>query len=82
MRRSPWLTILGFGLVFLGFTAIFLNLVGIRYAFLTWLDAPGRTFGFALRLLLIIVGFVLLAIAQTDWDKERREIENGTDLLQ
>ena len=80
MRRNPWLTILGFAFVFLGFTAIFLNLVGIRYAFLTWLDAPGRLFGFTVRLGLILAGFVLLAVAQTDWDRERREIEEAGEL--
>ena len=78
MRRNPWLTILGFGFVFLGFTAIFLNLVGIRYAFLTWLDEGSRLVGFTIRLGIIIVGFVMLAIAQTDWERERREIEDPT----
>ena len=59
--------ILGFVLIILGFLSLVLMLVGVQLSFLTWIDAAGRLGGFLLRLLMIISGFVIIALTQTDW---------------
>lgn len=54
----------------IGFLALVLSVVGVQLSFLTWLDAPGRLFGFVGRLVMIIVGFVMVYLARTDFSQE------------
>ncbi len=63
-------SLLGFILTALGFLSIVLSLVGIQFAFLTWLDSIGRLFGFVIKLIMIIIGILLLHIAQSDFRGE------------
>ena len=60
------LTIIGFLFLMIGFSAICLMLMGIQYSFLTWLDAPGRLFGFVGRLVIVIIGFLMVAVARME----------------
>ena len=64
---------LGFGLIAIGFLSLILSLVGLQFAFLTWMDAPGRLFGLMLRLVVIMAGFMILVLARTDFRAESRE---------
>jgi len=66
-------TLVGFVLAGLGFLALVLSLVGVQFSFLTWIDKPGRLFGFVMRLLMILVGIVLIYLAQTDFSGENGE---------
>lgn len=66
-------TLIGFILFIIGFVSLVLSMIGLQLAFLTWLDAPGRLFGFVARLVMIIGGIVLVALAQIDWERERAE---------
>ncbi|MCB9082178.1 MAG: hypothetical protein H6555_10750 [Lewinellaceae bacterium] len=70
IKQKGWLTLVGFLLVVTGFLALVLSLVGLQLSFLTWIDAPGRLFGFVMRLLFILVGFVLVYLAQTNFSGE------------
>jgi len=65
-------TLVGFVLVIIGFMSLILNMVGIKFAFLLWVDALGATTGFVIRLAMIIIGFVVIYIAQTDFRGEGR----------
>ena len=65
--------ILGFSLLVFGFTAIILQMVGVHWYFLSWLELGGRLFAFVAKVLMVLVGMVLFIIARTDWDRERRE---------
>lgn len=67
-KNKSILTLVGFLLIALGFMAIILSLVGLRFSFLAWLDAPGALFGFVIRLLMIVTGFILVYFAQTDFE--------------
>ena len=66
MKKTIWVTV-GFLLFIIGFTALILSIVGVRLTYLTWLDAPGRLFGFLMRLLMIIGGVVIVYLSVTDW---------------
>jgi uncharacterized Tic20 family protein len=59
--------ILGFVLIIIGMLSLILMVVGVQLSFLTWIDALGRLGGFLIRLLMIIGGFVIITLSQTDW---------------
>ncbi len=66
-KNNAWLTLVGFLLAGTGLLALFLSLVGVQLSFLVWIDRPGPLFGFVTRLVMIIVGFILIYLAQTDF---------------
>lgn len=72
MKKALWLTT-GFLLFILGFSALVLSVVGIRYAFLQWLDAPGGLFGMIAKILMIVAGIVIVYLTSTDWRAEEEE---------
>jgi len=63
-------TILGFLLFIVGGLALVLSLIGVQLSYLTWIDAPGRLFGFVLRLLMILAGIVIVVLARTNWRED------------
>jgi len=68
-NKGLW-TLIGFILVCLGFLALVLSIVGVKLAFLLWIDRPGALFGFLMRILMILFGFVLVYLAQTNYEGE------------
>jgi membrane protein insertase Oxa1/YidC/SpoIIIJ len=70
MKNKGLLTLLGFILVIIGFLALVLSIVGVKFSFLLWIDRPGPLFGFLVRILMIITGFVLVYLAQTNYRGE------------
>jgi hypothetical protein len=73
MKNKGLWTLLGFLLIIFGFTAIILQLVGTQWAFLNFLERPGRLFAFVAKIIMVIAGFVTIVLARTDWEQERRE---------
>jgi uncharacterized Tic20 family protein len=67
MATKSVYAILGFVLIIIGMLSLILMLVGVQLSFLTWIDAFGRLGGFVIRLLMIIGGFVIITLSQTDW---------------
>lgn len=72
--KTLWIA-LGLFLIVAGITALALQLVGAQWAFLQFLETPGRLFSFVAKLLMVMAGFILLVVANTDWERERRESE-------
>jgi len=68
-------TFIGFLLFLYGFIALILSIIGARLTFLAWIDDLGRMPAFLIKISMIVLGVVLVALAQTDWEKERKEIE-------
>lgn len=73
-NKGRWM-LLGFTLVVFGITALVLQLVGAQWAFLQFLEMPGRLFSFVIKILMVLAGFIIVALANTDWERERRESE-------
>jgi len=69
MSRAIYTTI-GFLFFTIGLMALVLSLVGVQLSFLTWIDKPGRLFGFIIRILMILAGVVIVVLARTDWREE------------
>lgn len=65
--------LLGFLLVVFGITALVLQLVGVQWVFLKFLEIPGRLFAFVAKLLMVMAGFIVVVLANTDWKQEREE---------
>lgn len=69
-KNAEWLSLVGFLLVTFGVAALALSLIGLRFTFLTWIDAGGHQLGFIIRLLMVVVGFVLVFLAKSDFRGE------------
>ena len=65
-KGNNWLMVLGFLMAGTGILALVLSLIGIQLSFLTWIDYPGKLFGFLARIFMILVGFILIYLTQTD----------------
>jgi len=70
-KNKGIITLVGFLLAGLGFTALVLSVVGVKLSFLTWIDKPGPLFGFVTRLVMIIIGIIIIYLAQTDFSGEK-----------
>lgn len=70
LKYHVYFTVIGFILVFLGAFSLFLNMVGVDLYILTWLYEMGVMASFLVRITMIILGFALIFIGQTDWSRE------------
>lgn len=75
MKNKGLWTLAGFLMIVLGMTAIILQMVGVNWYFLSFLEIPGRLFAFVAKLLLIFAGAIVVVLARTDWEKERQDSE-------
>jgi hypothetical protein len=75
LKYRGWIMLSGFVLFVLGFTGLAMMLLGLNWAFLTWLDYFGRTLGMILRLVMIMIGIMMFVASNIDWEKEKRESE-------
>lgn len=73
-NKGLWL-LFGYTLFTLGITAIVLELVGVHWVILSWLELGGRLLSFAGKLLMIIAGVLIIVFARTDWEREMRNDE-------
>lgn len=64
---------LGLLLLILGFSAMILQLVGVNWAFLAWLERGGLLLALVLKVVMVLAGVVLVVLAKTDWEREFRE---------
>jgi len=71
-NKGRWI-VFGLALVIVGITAMILQLVGAQWAFLQFLELPGRLFAFVAKVLMVMAGFIIISLANTDWEKDRKE---------
>ena len=69
-KNKSLITALGFLMFIIGGSALVLSLVGVKFAFLTWIDLGGPLLGFILRIVMMIGGIVLAVLAQSNWEEE------------
>lgn len=73
MKHKGYYTLLGLLLFIFGISAIILQVVGVQWAFLSFLERMGRLFAFVVKILMSMAGVVILVLANTDWDRERKD---------
>ena len=71
-NKGRWI-VLGLLLIIIGITALALQLIGAQWAFLEFMEKPGRLFAFIFKIIMVMAGFVIIALAMTNWERERRE---------
>lgn len=69
MSKTGWTTV-GFFMFLFGFTSLILQVVGLQFSFLLWLDFLGPGWGFLFRLLMLVIGLVIVYLATSDWQDE------------
>ncbi len=67
-KNSGLFSLVGFLLAGIGFMALVLSVVGAQLSFLMWIDAGGAFWGFMIRILMILVGIIIIYLAQTDFE--------------
>jgi hypothetical protein len=79
MKNKGYWLLLGYALFTLGLTALTMQMVGVQWAFLAFLEWGGRLLAFVAKIVMVLAGVLLITIANTDWERERRESsgENG-----
>lgn len=63
-------TTIGFLIAGIGFLALVLSMVGVKLAYLVWLDRSGPLLGFVGKLVMIIIGFIFIYVGKTDLSQE------------
>jgi Na+(H+)/acetate symporter ActP len=71
-NKGRWM-LAGFLLVVFGLTSLILQMVGAQWAFLRFLEIPGRLFAFVAEIIMVMAGFIIFILAKTDWNQEREE---------
>lgn len=59
--------LLGFVLFLFGILGIILDLVGMQFSFLLWLDRLGSLVSFLIKLIMLFGGMVIMYLYGTDW---------------
>lgn len=67
MNKTKY-TVLGFLLFILGIVSMVLSLVGVKLAFLVFIDSFGRGIGFMIRILMVLVGVVMVVMSRSEFD--------------
>ncbi len=73
MKNKGYWTLLGFLFITFGFTAIVLQMVGVSWYFLSFLELGGRLLAFVAKLVMVMAGVLIVVFGGTDWERERRE---------
>jgi hypothetical protein len=58
-KKDIW-TIIGFGLLLLGFLSIIFTLVGIRFTFLGFIDNMGKGISFLIYIFMVMIGIIIM----------------------
>lgn len=65
--------LLGFMFFLLGILGIILDLVGLQFSFLIWLDGLGRLGSFLVKLIMLFGGLVVMYLYGTNWRQKDQE---------
>ena len=79
MKYKPYWTLLGMLLLIFGFTALILQMIGVNWWFLQFIELGGRLFAFVAKILMVLAGILIIVFAHTDWERERRESSEDSE---
>ncbi len=75
MNKKELYTTIGFLLFAGGLTSIILNIVGVEWILLKWMNALPGYVSFLIKLLMIISGIIMIYFHQVDWRNVEDEEE-------
>ncbi len=67
-QTTTIMTVIGFIFFLSGMSALSLSIVGVQLSFLSWVDSWGGLTGLLIKLSLVIVGVLLIVVAQGDFE--------------
>ena len=70
LKNATTITVIGFILLITGVMTLVLNIVGVDFILFEWIYRWNVAVSFLCRFFLILAGFVLIYVGQTDWDRE------------
>ncbi len=73
MKNKGYWILLGFLFIVFGLTSIVLQLIGVGWWFLQFLELGGRLLAFVFKILMVLAGVLIVVFAHTDWDRERMD---------
>ncbi|HMX39986.1 MAG TPA: hypothetical protein PKD78_06650 [Saprospiraceae bacterium] len=73
MKNKGYWLLLGLTLFLLGLTSLIMQMVGVRWVFLEFLEWGGGLTAFVAKVVMLMVGILIIVAANTDWERERRE---------
>lgn len=79
MKNKGYWLLLGYVLFTLGLTALIMQMVGVQWAFLSFLEWGGRLLAFVAKIIMVLAGVLIITIANTDWERERKESSGEND---
>lgn len=80
MKNKGYWLLLGYTLFTLGLTALIMQMVGVQWAFLRFIELGGRLLGFLVKILMVLAGVWLITMANTDWKREREESSENDEV--
>jgi len=66
MKKGLWV-LLGFVFIAVGILSIILSMVGLQFTFLTWIDFAGKLWGFLIKIIMVMAGFIIMYLNLTNW---------------
>lgn len=63
-------SIIGFALIAIGLLSIILKMIGLTFAFLSWMESFGTGSAFLMKIGMVVVGMIILYLAQSDFEAE------------
>jgi uncharacterized Tic20 family protein len=76
MSKRALYTLIGFLLFIVGTLTLLIELVGLSFGFMSFLDIFGRLGAFIAKITLILLGFVLVALANNNENAKDEFLEN------
>ncbi|HMY83219.1 MAG TPA: hypothetical protein PLC76_14195 [Saprospiraceae bacterium] len=70
MQKKDLYTTAGFLLMSIGLTSIVLNVVGVEWVLLKWMNKLSGLTGFLIKLVMIIAGIIIIYLNKADWKNE------------
>lgn len=75
-KRGMW-TLIGFLCFLFGILSLTVNLVGLNFGFLRWIEAFGRVGAFVFKLAMTVGGIVIVALANASNEEDYDEFFDG-----
>lgn len=77
IKNRGYYLLLGYTLLVLGVSAVVMQMVGVQWAFLQFLEWGGHLISFIAKILMVIAGFLIIVFASTNWEYEKRDSEQS-----
>lgn len=71
MLKKDLYTTVGFLLMAIGLTSIVLNIVGVEWVLLKWMNKLSGITSFLIKLIMILAGFIIIYLNRADWKNDQ-----------